>query len=96
MCAFEFHSKLHKVLQENLMFYYLILQVWGLDIHQLIVSFQGEHSKTTFFRNMGAASGVTQLAIGSGHNLFSCGVDGSMKFRALPERDSIVRYWSAS
>ncbi|KAJ8305005.1 hypothetical protein KUTeg_018588 [Tegillarca granosa] len=74
----------------------LILQVWGLDIHQLIVSFQGEHSKTTFFRNMGAASGVTQLAIGSGHNLFSCGVDGSMKFRALPERDSIVRYWSAS
>ncbi|VDI15900.1 Hypothetical predicted protein [Mytilus galloprovincialis] len=71
------------------------VKIWALDAHQLILSFQGEHSKSTFFRNMGSASGVTQVAVSPGHHLFSCGVDGSMKFRALPERDSIVRYWTA-
>jgi len=73
-----------------------MLQVWGLDVHQLVVGFPGEHSKnTTFFRNMGSASGVTQLVVSPSHHLFSCGVDGSMKFRCLPERESIVRYWSS-
>ncbi|XP_033750320.1 dmX-like protein 2 [Pecten maximus] len=72
------------------------IKVWGLDVHQMVVGFPGEHSKNTFFRNMGAASGVTQVSIGSTHHLFSCGVDGSMKFRALPERETIVRYWSAT
>ncbi|KAK3098460.1 hypothetical protein FSP39_019692 [Pinctada imbricata] len=71
------------------------IKVWGLDVHQLVVNFPGEHSKNTFFRNMGSASGVTQVAIGTGHHLFSCGVDGSMKFRSLPERESMVRYWTA-
>lgn len=71
------------------------VKIWALDAHQLILSFQGEHSKSTFFRNMGSASGVTQVAVSPGHHLFSCGVDGSMKFRALPERDSIVRYWTS-
>lgn len=70
------------------------IKVWALNAHQQILSFQGEHSKSTFFRNMGSASGVTQVAVSPGHNLFSCGVDGSMKFRALPERDTIIRYWS--
>lgn len=71
------------------------IKVWGLDVHQLVVSFPGEHSKSTFFKNIGSTSGVTQVAIGPEHNLFSCGIDGSMKFRSLPERDSMVRYWTA-
>ncbi|XP_052793147.1 dmX-like protein 2 isoform X3 [Mya arenaria] len=72
------------------------IKVWGLDVHQLIVAFTGEHTRSnTFFRSVGSATGVTQLAIGPKHTLFSCGVDGSMKFRALPERDSIVRYWNS-
>nr|XP_022328939.1 dmX-like protein 2 isoform X8 [Crassostrea virginica] len=71
------------------------IKVWGLDVHQLVVSFPGEHSKSTFFKNIGSTSGVTQVAIGSEHNLFSCGIDGSMKFRSLPERESMVRYWTA-
>ncbi|XP_056021522.1 dmX-like protein 2 isoform X2 [Ostrea edulis] len=71
------------------------IKVWGLDVHQLVVSFPGEHSKSTFFKNIGSTSGVTQVAIGPEHNLFSCGIDGSMKFRSLPERESMVRYWTA-
>lgn len=72
------------------------IKVWGLDVHQLVVGFPSEHSKNTFFRNMGTASGVTQVSIGATHHMYSCGVDGSMKFRALPERETIVRYWSVN
>jgi len=73
----------------------LLFQVWGLDIHQMIIGFPNEHTRSnTFFRSVGSATGVTQLAIGPKHTLFSCGVDGSMKFRTLPERESIVRYWN--
>ncbi|XP_064608806.1 dmX-like protein 2 isoform X2 [Liolophura sinensis] len=71
------------------------IKVWGLDIHQLIHSFVGEHSKNTFFRNMGSAAGVTQIAVGPNHHLFSCGVDGSMKFRQIPEKDIVVHQWGA-
>lgn len=79
----------------ELFFSLIVLKVWGLDVHQLVVSFPGEHSKSTFFKNIGSTSGVTQVGIGPEHNLFSCGIDGSMKFRSLPERESMVRYWTA-
>ena len=68
-------------------------QVWGLDVHQLLYSFPGEHSKSTFFKNVGSSSGVTQVSVGPDHQLFSCGGDGSMKFRQLPEKDFGVRQW---
>ncbi|KAL3867333.1 hypothetical protein ACJMK2_044544 [Sinanodonta woodiana] len=72
------------------------IKIWGLDVHQLISSLPGEHSKSgSFFRGVGTTSGVSQVAVGPGHHLFSCGVDGSMKFRVLPERDSVVRYWQS-
>ncbi|XP_041373660.1 dmX-like protein 2 isoform X2 [Gigantopelta aegis] len=69
------------------------IKVWGLDVHQLLYSFPGEHSKSTFFKNVGSSSGVTQVAIGPDHQLFSCGGDGSMKFRQLPQKDTAVRQW---
>ncbi|XP_071118494.1 dmX-like protein 2 isoform X1 [Haliotis cracherodii] len=69
------------------------VKVWGLDIHQLLFSFPGEHSKSTFFKNVGSTSGVAQVSLGPGHHLFSCGVDGSMKFRQLPEKDIVVQTW---
>ena len=34
--------------------------------------------------------GVTQLHVDSAGRLFSCGADGSMKVRQLPERDCVV------
>ncbi|KAK6180445.1 hypothetical protein SNE40_012599 [Patella caerulea] len=70
------------------------IKVWALDVHQLIFSFPGEHSKNTFFKNVGSTSGVAQVAIGPGHHLFSCGVDGSMKFRQLPEKELLVHHWT--
>ncbi|GFS07033.1 DmX-like protein 2 [Elysia marginata] len=70
------------------------IKVWGLKIHQLIFSFPGEHSKTTFFKNVGSTSGVAQLHVGPLNHLYSCGVDGSMKLRQLPERELVVHHWA--
>ncbi|KAF4514113.1 UNVERIFIED_CONTAM: hypothetical protein B566_EDAN019095 [Ephemera danica] len=50
--------------------------------------FPGEHARSSFFKNIG--QGVTQLHVDSACRLFSCGADGSMKVRQLPERESAV------
>ncbi|CAL1529694.1 unnamed protein product [Lymnaea stagnalis] len=70
------------------------IKVWGLKIHQLIFSFPMEHSKNTFFKNVGSTSGVAQVQVGPFNHLYSCGVDGSMKFRQLPERELVVHHWA--
>uniref|UniRef100_A0A182RIV1 RAVE complex protein Rav1 C-terminal domain-containing protein n=1 Tax=Anopheles funestus TaxID=62324 RepID=A0A182RIV1_ANOFN len=62
--------------------------VWGLSVHTQLYSFMGEHARSSFFKHIG--QGVTQLQIDQGGRLFSCGADGSMKVRQLPDREAIV------
>ncbi|XP_026671186.1 dmX-like protein 2 isoform X3 [Ceratina calcarata] len=64
------------------------IKVWGLTAHSLLYSFPGEHPRSSFFKNIG--QGVTQLHVDPAGRLFSCGADGSMKVRQLPERDCVV------
>ncbi|XP_012281901.1 dmX-like protein 2 isoform X2 [Orussus abietinus] len=64
------------------------IKVWGLTVHSLLYSFPAEHPRSSFFKNIG--QGVTQLHVDSAGRLFSCGADGSMKVRQLPERDCVV------
>ncbi|XP_024225203.1 dmX-like protein 2 isoform X2 [Bombus impatiens] len=64
------------------------IKIWGLTVHSLLYSFPGEHPRSSFFKNIG--QGVTQLHVDSAGRLFSCGADGSMKVRQLPERDCVV------
>ncbi|XP_055631831.1 dmX-like protein 2 isoform X2 [Toxorhynchites rutilus septentrionalis] len=64
------------------------IKIWGLTVHTLLYSFMGEHARSSFFKHIG--QGVTQLQIDQGGRLFSCGADGSMKVRQLPDRESIV------
>ncbi|XP_054286224.1 dmX-like protein 2 isoform X3 [Macrosteles quadrilineatus] len=64
------------------------IKVWGLSIHQLLYSFPGEHARSSFFKHIG--QGVTQLHVDGAARLFSCGADGSMKVRQLPERELTV------
>uniref|UniRef100_A0A182VT50 RAVE complex protein Rav1 C-terminal domain-containing protein n=1 Tax=Anopheles minimus TaxID=112268 RepID=A0A182VT50_9DIPT len=64
------------------------IKVWGLSVHTQLYSFMGEHARSSFFKHIG--QGVTQLQIDQGGRLFSCGADGSMKVRQLPDRESIV------
>lgn len=60
-----------------------------MSAHSLLISLPGEHARGSFFKNIG--QGVTQLHVDNAGRLFSCGADGSMKFRQLPERDIVVQ-----
>ncbi|XP_072421197.1 dmX-like protein 2 isoform X1 [Chiloscyllium punctatum] len=59
------------------------MKVWRLTGHGLIHSFTNEHAKQSIFRNIGA--GVVQLEIRPGNRIFSCGADGTLKTRVLPD-----------
>ncbi|XP_064619402.1 dmX-like protein 1 isoform X3 [Lineus longissimus] len=61
------------------------VKLWGLSVHNLVASFPGEHSKSTLFRNVG--SGVMQTTLVPDGHLYSCGADGSLKVRTLPDND---------
>ena len=58
-----------------------------MQSNQLNFSFVGEHCKNSFFRSVGQSSGVTQVLIDD-NQILSCGADGSLKFRKLPDKDT--------
>ncbi|KAI1301706.1 DmX-like protein 2 [Halotydeus destructor] len=63
------------------------IKVWSLGVtHGLLYTFPGEHSRSTLFRNLGM--GVSHLYIDSAGRLYSCGADGTMKLRQLPDRNA--------
>ena len=57
-------------------------------MHQVLYNFPGEHARSSFFKHIG--QGVTQLYVDGNARLYSCGADGSMKVRQLPEREQTV------
>uniref|UniRef100_UPI00398EA49C dmX-like protein 2 isoform X1 n=1 Tax=Pristiophorus japonicus TaxID=55135 RepID=UPI00398EA49C len=59
------------------------MKVFRLTGHGLIHSFTNEHAKQSIFRNIGA--GVVQLDIRPANRIFSCGADGTLKTRVLPD-----------
>ncbi|XP_050536790.1 dmX-like protein 1 [Daktulosphaira vitifoliae] len=63
---------------------FFVLEIWNLSTHQLMYTFPAEHARSSFFKHIG--QGVTQLHVDSSARLFSCGADGSMKVRQLPDR----------
>ena len=61
-------------------------KVWALgSMCQLLHSFPGEHTKSSLFRNIGM--GVSHIYVDSACRLYSCGADGSLKLRQLPDRN---------
>ncbi|TDH16870.1 hypothetical protein EPR50_G00002570 [Perca flavescens] len=63
------------------------VKVWKLSGHGLKHSFSTEHSKQSIFRNIGA--GVMQVETRPGNRIFTCGADGTLKMRVLPDRYNI-------
>ena len=57
-------------------------------MHNLLAAFPGEHTKSTLFRNIG--SSVMDVLLVPENHLYSCGADGSLKVRTLPQRDGVV------
>uniref|UniRef100_A0AAY4EI42 RAVE complex protein Rav1 C-terminal domain-containing protein n=1 Tax=Denticeps clupeoides TaxID=299321 RepID=A0AAY4EI42_9TELE len=63
------------------------MKVWKLTGHGLMHSFSTEHAKQSIFRNIGA--GVMQVETCPGNRIFTCGADGTLKMRVLPDRYNI-------
>ena len=59
--------------------------MWALSVHHLVYNLPGEHSRTSLFKNL--SQGVTNIWLDADNHLYSCGADGSVKMRSLPERD---------
>ncbi|KAL3276721.1 hypothetical protein HHI36_012090 [Cryptolaemus montrouzieri] len=66
------------------------IKIWGVTIPNCLLSLPSEHSRNSFFKNIG--QGVTQLHLDANSRLFSCGTDGSMKVRQLPDRETLLRH----
>uniref|UniRef100_A0ABM5EYN0 DmX-like protein 2 isoform X1 n=1 Tax=Pogona vitticeps TaxID=103695 RepID=A0ABM5EYN0_9SAUR len=63
------------------------VKVWRLTSYGLIHSFKHEHAKQSIFRNL--STGVMQIELAPGNRLFSCGADGTLKMRVLPNAFNI-------
>nr|XP_020449620.1 dmX-like protein 1 isoform X2 [Monopterus albus] len=64
------------------------IKVWSLATQSLLYTFPNEHARQSLFRNLG--TGVMQIEMGPASHIFSCGADGTMKMRILPNRFSTV------
>ncbi|KAM9392555.1 dmX-like protein 1 isoform 2-T2 [Pholidichthys leucotaenia] len=64
------------------------IKVWSLATQCLLYTFLNEHARQSLFRNLG--TGVMQIEAGPANHIFSCGADGTMKMRILPNRFSIT------
>lgn len=64
------------------------MQVWRLGTQGPLYTFPNEHARQSLFRNLG--TGVMQIEVGPADHVFSCGADGTMKMRILPNRFSVA------
>ncbi|KAJ7385421.1 DmX-like protein 1 [Desmophyllum pertusum] len=64
------------------------IKVWGLSVHEELECYPKEHSKGAYLLKYGT-QGVSHMCL---HNdqLFSCGGDGTVKWRQLTVRETIV------
>lgn len=64
-----------------------IRQVWSMSTQTLLHTFNNEHARQSLFRNLG--TGVMQIETAPANHMFSCGADGTMKMRILPDALSV-------
>ncbi|XP_026721084.1 dmX-like protein 1 isoform X5 [Athene cunicularia] len=62
------------------------IKVWSLSTFNLLHTFINEHARQSLFRNIG--TGVMQIETGPANHILSCGADGTVKMRVLPDRFS--------
>ncbi|KAG8598097.1 hypothetical protein GDO81_002497 [Engystomops pustulosus] len=64
------------------------IKIWSLTSFSLMHTFLNEHARQSIFRNIG--TGVMQIETGPANHIFSCGADGTVKMRILPDRFSTM------
>ncbi|XP_067270720.1 dmX-like protein 1 [Pseudorasbora parva] len=65
------------------------IKVWSMSTQTLLHSFTNEHARQSLFRNLG--TGVMQIETAPANHVFSCGADGTMKMRVLPDALNAIR-----
>nr|XP_020024118.1 dmX-like protein 1 isoform X4 [Castor canadensis] len=60
------------------------IKIWSLSTFSLLHTFISEHARQSLFRNIG--TGVMQIETGPANHIFSCGADGTVKMRILPDQ----------
>ncbi|XP_051758739.1 dmX-like protein 1 isoform X2 [Ctenopharyngodon idella] len=63
------------------------IKVWSMSTQTLLHTFTNEHARQSLFRNLG--TGVMQIETAPANHMFSCGADGTMKMRILPDALSV-------
>lgn len=63
-------------------------QVWGLTIHDELACYPKEHGKSTYFKY--GTQGVALIRVPCPGQIYSCGGDGTLKWRQISLRDTIV------
>ncbi|XP_075875590.1 dmX-like protein 1 isoform X2 [Nelusetta ayraudi] len=66
------------------------IKVWSVATQCPLYTFPNEHARQSLFRNLG--TGVMQIEVGPTDHIFSCGADGTMKMRVLPNRFGAVTH----
>ncbi|XP_075692421.1 dmX-like protein 1 isoform X2 [Rhinoderma darwinii] len=64
------------------------VKIWNLANFSLMHTFLNEHARQSIFRNIG--TGVMQIETGPANHIFSCGADGTVKMRILPDRFNTI------
>ncbi|XP_068103218.1 dmX-like protein 1 isoform X2 [Hyperolius riggenbachi] len=64
------------------------IKVWSLVNFMILHTFINEHARQSIFRNIG--TGVMQIETGPANYIFSCGADGTVKMRILPDRFNTI------
>lgn len=64
------------------------IKIWSLSNYKCYYTFVEEHARHGIFKNI--SQGVLQVHVDAYNRLFSCGADGSLKVRQLPDRDFIA------
>lgn len=69
--------------RQMMLIWWAFVQVWNMLTQCLLHTFPNEHARQSIFRNLG--TGVMQIETAPGNHVFSCGADGTMKMRVLPD-----------
>lgn len=64
------------------------IKIWSLGSYKCVHTFTEEHSRHGIFKNI--SQGVSQVHVDQYNRLFSCGADGSIKVRQLPDADFLA------
>ena len=69
---------------------FCLVKVWNLLAHKELLSYPGEHGRSNYQLIKLGTQGVPRVYLQPGGQMYSCGGDGTLKWRQLPLKNLIV------